>query len=414
MEQIHDRVAGLDVHRDSVVVCVRTAGPRGGVSCEKERYATTTVALARLRDWLAERKVDLVAMEATGVYWKPVYYALEHDFELWLCNAHHVKNVPGRKTDMSDAEWLADVAAHGMVRPSFVPPPPIRELRELTRYRKTQIDARVAEIQRLEKLLQDAGIKLSSVASKVLTQSGRLMVEALIAGQRDPAALADLAKGKLRPKIPQLTEALEGHFGAQHAVAAERIFGHLDYLDVSIKTLTEQIDRRMEPYASVRALLTPIPGFDRLTIDTVIAETGADMARFPSAGHLARWSGVCPGNHESAGKRRRVGVVPGNRWLRRTLIEAARAAARSKGSYFGAQYRQIANRRGPNKAAVAVAHSLSDLVWHMLTTGECYTDLGADYFQRRRDPERQADRLLRQLESLGYQVAVTGGPSQAA
>ena len=404
----------MDVHRDSVVVCVRTAGPRGGVSCEKERYATTTVALARLRDWLAERKVDLVAMEATGVYWKPVYYALEHDFELWLCNAHHVKNVPGRKTDMSDAEWLADVAAHGMVRPSFVPPPPIRELRELTRYRKTQIDARVAEIQRLEKLLQDAGIKLSSVASKVLTQSGRLMVEALIAGQRDPAALADLAKGKLRPKIPQLTEALEGHFGAQHAVAAERIFGHLDYLDVSIKTLTEQIDRRMEPYASVRALLTPIPGFDRLTIDTVIAETGADMARFPSAGHLARWSGVCPGNHESAGKRRRVGVVPGNRWLRRTLIEAARAAARSKGSYFGAQYRQIANRRGPNKAAVAVAHSLSDLVWHMLTTGECYTDLGADYFQRRRDPERQADRLLRQLESLGYQVAVTGGPSQAA
>lgn len=404
----------MDVHRDSVVVCVRTAGPRGGVSCEKERYATTTVALARLRDWLAERKVDLVAMEATGVYWKPVYYALEHDFELWLCNAHHVKNVPGRKTDMSDAEWLADVAAHGMVRPSFVPPPPIRELRELTRYRKTQIDARVAEIQRLEKLLQDAGIKLSSVASKVLTQSGRLMVEALIAGQRDPAALADLAKGKLRPKIPQLTEALEGHFGAHHAVAAERIFGHLDYLDVSIKTLTEQIDLRMEPYASVRALLTPIPGFDRLTIDTVIAETGADMARFPSAGHLARWSGVCPGNHESAGKRRRVGVVPGNRWLRRTLIEAARAAARSKGSYFGAQYRQIANRRGPNKAAVAVAHSLSDLVWHMLTTGECYTDLGADYFQRRRDPERQADRLLRQLEALGYQVAVTGGPSQAA
>lgn len=414
MEQIHDRVAGLDVHRDSVAGCVRVRGSRGGVNCEKQRFATTTVELTRLRDWLTDRKVDLVAMEATGVYWKPVYYALEHSFELWLCNAHHVKNVPGRKTDMSDAEWLADVAAHGMVRPSFVPPPAIRELRELTRYRKTQIDARVAEIQRLEKLLQDASIKLSSVASKVLTQSGRLMVEALIAGQRDPAALAELAKGKLRPKIPRLTEALDGHFGAHHAVAADRIFGHLDFLDVSIKKLTEQIDLRTRPYASVHALLTPVPGFDRLTIDTVIAETGADMTRLPGPGHLARWSGVCPGNHESAGKRRRVGVVPGNRWLRRTLIEAARAAARSKGSYFGAQYRQIAKRRGPNKAAVAVAHSLSDLVWHMLTTGECYTDLGADYFQHRPDPQRQADRLVRQLEVLGYQVAVTGGPSPAA
>ena len=241
MEQIHDRVAGLDVHRDVVAACVRVPGPRGGVVGEKKRFVTTTVELVRLRDWLVDRQVTLVAMEATGVYWKPVYYALEHHFEVWLCNAHHVKNVPGRKTDMSDAEWLADVAAHGMVRPSFVPPPAIRELRELTRYRKTQIDARVSEIQRLEKLLQDAGIKLTSVASKVITQSGRLMVEALIAGQRDPAALADLAKGKLRPKIPQLTEALDGHFGSHHAVAAERIFGHLDFLDASIATLTEQI-----------------------------------------------------------------------------------------------------------------------------------------------------------------------------
>ena len=235
MEQIHDRVAGLDVHRDSVAGCVRVTGPRGGVSSEKERFATTTTELARLRDWLADHQVTLVAMEATGVYWKPVYYALEHSFEVWLCNAHHVKNVPGRKTDMSDAEWLADVAAHGMVRPSFVPPPAIRELRELTRYRKTQIDVRVSEIQRLEKLLQDAGIKLTLVASKVNTQSGRLMVEALIAGQRDPAALAELAKGKLRPKIPQLTEALNGHFGAHHAVAAERIYGHLDYLGACCK-----------------------------------------------------------------------------------------------------------------------------------------------------------------------------------
>jgi len=216
VEQIHDRVAGLDVHRDVVVACARVPGARGGTVTEKERFQTTTGALARLAGWLADRYVTLVAMEATGVYWKPVYYALEDSFEVWLCNAHHVKNVPGRKTDMSDAEWLADVAAHGMIRPSFVPPPAIRELRELTRYRKTQTDARVAEIQRLEKVLQDAGVKLTSVASKVLTQSGRLMVEALIDGQRDPAELANLAKGKLRPKIPELTEALNAHFGAHH------------------------------------------------------------------------------------------------------------------------------------------------------------------------------------------------------
>jgi transposase len=414
VEQIHDRVAGLDVHRDSVAVCVRVTGPRGGAGVEKERFATTTAALARLREWLADRQVSLVVMEATGVYWKPVFYALEDSFEVWLCNAQHVKNVPGRKTDMSDAEWLADVAAHGMVRPSFVPPLAIRQLRDLTRYRKTQIDARVAEIQRLEKLLQDAGIKITSVASKVLTQSGRLMVEALIAGQRDPAALAQLAKGKLRPKVPQLTEALAGHFGPHHAVAAAQVLAHIDCLDASIAALTEEIGIRMRPYAAARTLLEQIPGFDRLVIDTVIAETGADMARFPTAGHLAAWSGVCPGNYESAGKRRRVGVMPGNRWLRRTLIEAARAAARSKGSYFGAQYRQIAKRRGPNKAAVAVAHSLSDLIWHMLTTGECFTDLGADYFQRRRDPQREADRLVRQLHALGFKVSLTGTPTPAA
>lgn len=220
MEQIHDLVAGLDVHRDSVTACFRHLGPKGGIVREKERFATTTSGLAVLAGWLSERRVELVAMEATGVYWKPVFYALEDTFELWLCNARHVKKVPGRKTDLSDAEWLADVAAHGMVRPSFVPPRPIRELRELTRYRKTQIDTRVAEIQRLEKILQDAGIKLTSVASKVLTQSGRAMVEAMIRGEHDGAVLAELAKGKMRPKIPALADAMNGHFGEHHAVAA--------------------------------------------------------------------------------------------------------------------------------------------------------------------------------------------------
>jgi transposase len=411
MELLHDRVAGLDVHRDSVAACARRPGPRGGTVTDKERFKTTTRDLGRLADWLADQQVALVAMEATGVYWKPVYYALEDRFEVWLCNAYHVKNVPGRKTDMSDAEWLADVAAHGMVRPSFVPPLPIRELRELTRYRKTQIDARAAEIQRLEKVLQDAGIKLTSVASKVLTQSGRAMVEALIAGERDPARLAALAKGKLRPKIAELAEALAGHFGSHHAVAARRILDHLDFLDMSITALTEQITVRTAPYAAAIELLLPVPGLDRLTIDVVIAETGADMGRFPSPAQLASWTGLCPGNHESAGKRRRVGTLPGNQWLRRALIEAARAAARTKGSYFAAQYRQIARRRGPNKAAVAVAHSLLDVIWHLLSTGECFEDLGEDFFDRRRDPERQTRRLVHQLEQLGYSVTLATAAS---
>jgi transposase len=408
MEQIHDRVAGLDVHRDQVAVCVRTPGPRGGAQTEKARFATTTAGLAALAGWLAERVVALAAMEATGVYWKPVYYALEDRFELWLCNAHHVKNVPGRKTDMSDAEWLADVAAHGMVRPSFVPPLPVRELRELTRYRKTQIDARAAEIARLEKVLQDAGIKLTSVASKVLTQSGRAIIEALIAGQRDPRALAGLAKGKLRPKIPQLEAVLHGHFGAHHAIAAARILAHVDFLDATIAELDGQIAARVDAAWQPGArLLADVPGLERRSIEVIIAETGADMSRFPSPAHLASWAGLCPGNHESAGKRRRVATTPGNQWLRRAMIESARAAARTKGSYFGAQYRQIARRRGPNKAAVAVAHSLLDVIWHILATGEVFTDLGEDYFTSRHDKEHQARRLIGQLEKLGFTVQLT-------
>src|SRR5262249_51623163 len=238
-----------------------------------------------------------VAMEATGVYWKPVLYALESRFVVWLCNARNVRKVPGRKTDLSDAEWLADVAAHGMIRPSFVPPPPIRELRELTRYRRTQIDARAAEIQRLEKVLQDAGIKLTSVASRVLTQSGRAMIEALIAGERDGARLAQLAKGQLRPKIPALTEALTGRFGSHHGVACDRILGHLDFLNDSVAALTAEIDARTAAFAPVYALLSPVPGLERLTIDVILAETGADMSRFPSARDLASWVGLCPGSH---------------------------------------------------------------------------------------------------------------------
>jgi len=405
MEQIHERVAGLDVHRDSVAACVRLPGSRRGTVTHKQRFSTMTNGLGQLAAWLSEHRVEVVGMEATGVYWKPPFYALEgQGFELWLCNAHHVKDVPGRKTDMSDAEWLADVVAHGMVRPSFVPPPPIRELRDLARRRKTQVDMRAAETQRLEKILQDAGIKLSSVASRVLSMSGRNMVEALIAGERDTAVLAEMAIGRMRNKLPELMEALSGHFGPHHAIAARQILDHVDFIEASITGLSAQIAVRMEPFGPVFELLLPVPGLSRMSIEVIIAETGGDMSRFPTAGHLASWAGVCPGNHESAGKRRRVGTTPGDPWLRRTLIECAHAAARTKDSYFAVQYRQLAHRRGPNKAAVAVAHSLLVVIWHVLSTGVLYQDLGSDWFERRRDPERETRRLVRQLEALGHTV----------
>jgi len=408
VKQIRDKVGGLDVHRDSVVACSRIQMPDGQVEVEKERFATTQAGLAELTAFLMDAGVTTVAMEATGVYWRPVYYALEGLFdELWLCNAQHVKNVPGRKTDLSDAEWLADVAAHGMVRPSFVPPPEIRELRELTRYRKTQVDARAREIQRLEKTLQDAGIKLTSVASSVWSKSSRAMIEALIAGTRDPEVLAEMAKGVMRKKIDRLGVALEGNFGRHHALLCRQIIEHLDFLDRSIATLTADICERLAPFSSAVTLLTSIPGISEVTAQVIVAETGADMTTFPTPGHLCAWAGVAPASYESAGKRRPAGTRHGSPWLRRTLIEAARAAARTKGTYYSAQYSRIARRRGPNKAAVAVAHSILETTWHLLTTGAFYEDPGANYFERRHDPAVEAKRLQARIEALGYAVTIT-------
>jgi transposase len=305
VEQIRDRVAALDVHRDSVTVCVRVPGTRrAAVETKKARFGTTARELVALAEWLAGQCVTTVGMEATGVYWKPVFYALEGLFEeVWLFNAHHVKNVPGRKTDLSDAEWLADVVAHGMVRPSFVPPRPVRALREMTRYRKSLARMRAQEIQRLEKVLQDAGIKLTSVTSKVMTQSGRAMVEQLIAGQRDPEVLAELAKGRLRPKVERLREALEGHFGPHHAVVARCILDHIDQIDVAIAILSERIVSHCRDLETHIEMLCEVPGLARTAAEIVLAETGGDMSRFTTPGHLASWTGLCPGNHESAGKR---------------------------------------------------------------------------------------------------------------
>ena len=406
METIRGRVAGLDVHRDRVVACARLDDGRR-VRTVKRSFSTMTVGVNELAVWLNENEVTTAVMESTGVYWKSIYYGLEHKVdELWLVNAQHVKRVPGRKTDLSDAEWLADIAAHGMVRASYVPPPPIRELRELTRYRKTQVEMRTREIQRLEKVLQDAGIKLSSVASGTWSKSSRAMIEAMISGERDPVVLAEMALSRMRTKKDALAQALTGTFAAHHGVVARRIIDHIVFLDASIAGLSGEIASRLEPSEALVELLCQMPGWGRTTAEIFIAETGGDMKIFPTAGQLASWCGVAPGTHESAGKRRPAASVNGNRWLGQALIEAARAAARTKDTYFAAQYRRLVARRGPNKAAVAVAHSMVVVAWHMLTTGEVYRELGGDYFVRRDDPERRARRLSRQIEELDFSVTI--------
>ena len=408
MEPIRDKVAGLDVHRDAVVACCRVQQRGRSVAVTRRSFATTTTGLEDLAAWLTESGVTTVAMEATGVYWKPVDYALEGLFpELWLCNAQHVKNVPGRKTDLNDAEWLANVAAHGMVRPSFVPRPETRQLRELTRYRKTQVDMRTQQIQRLEKVLQDAGIKLSSVASGVWSKSAREIIESMISGERDPKVPAQMARSRMRPKIPQLEEALWGHFGEHHAVVCRHVINHLDYLDRAIADLTTEITRLLVPFDAAVTVLCSITGVSQTTAQVMIAEMGVDMSRFPTPGHLCTWAGVAPAGCESAGKRRPAGTRQGGTWLRRSLIEAARAAVRTKGSYFSAQYVRIARRRGPNQASVAVANSILVVAWYLLTTGALYDDPGADYFNTRHDPAIEAKRLQHRIEALGFVITVT-------
>ena len=408
MKRIRDKVAGLDVHRDTVVACTRIVEPDGAVTVAKASFSTMVKGLVELAAWLGDAGITTVGMEATGVYWKPVFYSLEGLFdEVWLCNAQHVKNVPGRKTDLSDAEWLADVVAHGMVRPSFVPPPEVRAVRELTRYRKTQVDVRVKEIQRLEKTLQDAGIKLTSVASSVWLKSTRLMIEAMIDGERDPDVLADMAKSVLRAKIPALQEAFNGRFGDHHAFLCRQIIDHIDHIDASIGELNAEIARHLAPFEAAITILSSITGVSRTTAEVMVAEMGVDMSRFPTAGHLCAWAGVAPASHESAGKHQAAGTRKGAPWLRRSLLEAARSAARTKGSYFSAQYARIAKRRGPNKAAVAVANSIMAVAWHLLINGALYQDPGSAYFDRRNDPAREVKRLQHRIEALGFEVTVS-------
>jgi len=411
MDVILDRCAGLDVHQATVTVCVRLPGEGGARTEVLQTFATTTPALLTLRDWLTAHRVTHVALESTGVYWKPVYYALEDAFTLLLVNAAHMANVPGRKTDVADCTWIAQLLECGLLRGSFVPPPAIRELRDLTRYRKALLQDRTREANRLHKVLEDAGIKLATVASDVLGASGRAMLTALVAGTTDPTVLADLARGRLRAKLPALQQALTGRFRGHHAFLVSHLLAHLDYLDETLAGLSTAIEAQLAPFAAAVAQVQTIPGVKQRSTENILAEIGLDMTRFGAADHLTSWAGICPGNNESAGKRRRGRTRKGDRWLRTALIEAALAAIRVKGSALAARYRRICRHRGHKIAIVAVARAILEIIYHILATGRPYHELGADYIDRR-DRDRATRRYVRLLEHLGHQVTL--GPASVA
>ena len=405
---VEERCAFLDVHRDMVMACARFPDRDGARIEQIQQFTTTSKGLLALSCWLVERGIGLVGMEATGVYWKPVHWILEGEIErVWVINARHMRNVPGRKTDVGDSQWGCQLLEHGLVRPSFIPERSTREERDLTRYRRVVVEDRGRESQRLHKVLEDAGIKLASFTSKVLTKSGREMIDALIAGQRDPAILAEMAKGRMRSKIPELTEALDGRFNAHHAMLCSIMLVRIDQADQIIGQLSERVVELQAPHEAAVQLLIGIPGVSYRTAQVILAEIGTDMSRFPTAGHLASWAGMCPGNNESAGKHKSGRTRHGSKWLRIALIEAAHASARSKDTYLAAHYHRIRGRRGPSKAAVAVGHSILVICWHLLSTGETYTDLGSDYFDKRRTSTAHQRRLITQLEALGLNVAVT-------
>jgi transposase len=406
VEVLFERVAGLDIGKASLTVCVRTPGPGGRRSSETRTFKTTTRALEVMRNWLLGAGVTIAAMESTSTYWKAPFYCLEEVMETWLLNAAHMKAVPGRKTDVKDAEWIAQLLEHGLLRPSFVPPPDIRRLRMLTRYRVQLMGDRTREATRLEGMLEDASIKLSVVASSLTTVSARAMLAALIDGERDARVLADLAKGKMRAKIPELTEALIGHFDAGHAQLARSILGRLDAVEADLAELDAVIAAACRPWAHQIQLLQTIPGVGEKAAQVIIAETGGDMSRFPSAAHLAAWAGVAPAVYESAGKRSPTGARHGNKWLTTMLVEAAAATARMKGTnYLSAQHARLTARRGTGRAQVAVAHSILVSAYYMLTNDEPYRELGADWLARRND-EAHTRRLVAQLERLGHTVVL--------
>ena len=410
MQILHSCCCGLDVHKKQIVACLMFTDSAGKRQKEIRTFGTMTADILSFSDWLASAGCTHLAMESTGVYWKPIYNLLEGLFEILVVNAQHIKALPGRKTDVRDAEWIADLLQHGLLRASFIPSSNQRELRDLTRHRSTLVSERARIVNRLQKVLEDTNIKLASVASDITGVSARKMLQALLDGERDVTVLAELAKGRMRSKQALLEQALCGRMREHHAFMIAEHLGHIDYLDESISRFTTEINRRLIEEVKEIELLDTIPGVSARTAEILLAEIGTDMARFPSAKHLSSWAGMCPGNNESAGKRKTGKTRKGSKWLRQVLTEAAHGAAATKNTYLGALYRRLAPRRGTRKALVAVGHAILVIVYHVLKRGEPYQDLGANYFDER-DQLNVRRRLVRRLEQLGYQVNLAEMPA---
>jgi transposase len=410
MDVVYPRCVGLDVHKKTVVACVIVQGAKGKSQKTIRTFGTMTDDLLALGDWLAEQEVTHVAMESTGVYWQPIWNLLEERFTLLLVNAHHIKQVPGRKTDVGDCEWIADLLRHGLLKGSFVPDRTQRELRGLTRYRTALMQERAAEVNRLQKTLEGANIKLAAVATDVLGKSGRQMLEALVAGATEAGDLAQLAKGRMRDKIPQLERALTGSFRPHQQFMVARHLAFIDAMDEIVAQVSAEIAERLRPAEADVELLDAITGIGRPTAEVWLAEVGSDLERFPTHGHLASWAGMCPGNNESAGKRKSGKTRKGNPALRTALVVAAQAAARKRDSYLSAQFRRLAARRGPKKSIVALAHSLLVIAYHVLKRRVNFMDLGPTYFDERNRMSVQRQ-LVRRLERLGYKVALEPLPA---
>jgi len=406
MEVIYTNCCGIDVHKKSISACCRRMGTNGEVRKEFMHCGTMTRDILKLSDWMKSAGVTHVALESTGVYWKPVWNILEGIFDVILVNAKHIKQVPGRKTDMKDCEWIAQLLQFGLLPRSFVPPRPIRELRDLTRQRSKLAQQKGSVVNRIQKVLEDANIKLSSVATDIMGVSGREMLESMITGEADPVTLASLAKRRLRAKIPELILALEGKLTSHHRFLLNLLMRQLKDIESYIEELNVMIEEKMRPFEEVLRLLVTIPGVDQYTAECLIAEIGIDMDQFPSSAHLASWAGICPGNNESAGKRKSGKTPKGNRWLRRVLGESAWAAGKTKNSYLSAQYQRILTRRGKKRAIVAVGHTILVICYHVIKEKKAYEDLGHDHFARM-NPDRHKRYYVDKLESLGYEVTLT-------